>query len=124
MKIRKEIDQLKRQRNMLQNYQKVKSSQIAGMSKIHDEDMEQQRLSTSNMYIEKNKIESEKKQKLGISFSLPQLIILEQQKQILQNLETNLVNKLKQTQNMHNTVFKQFKEIMKFRNTRAQELFT
>jgi len=35
------------------------------------------------MYIEKNKIESEKKQKLGISFSLPQLIILEQQKQIL-----------------------------------------
>jgi len=25
---------------MLQNYQKVKSSQIAGMSKIHDEDME------------------------------------------------------------------------------------
>jgi len=42
----------------------------------------------------------------------------------LQNLEQNLVSKLKHTQSMHNTVFKQFKEIMKFRNTRAQELFT
>ena len=38
-------------------------------------------------------------------------------------LENNLVEKLQYTQNLHNGVYQKFKDILKFRNTKAQEAF-